>query len=141
MFDASGNLPQGIHRLTIEDVLQRFGTGRPRREWLGARLRELLLVAQSCGLVRRVYLWGSFSSAKPDPNDLDILLVFQAGLTDDQLVGPVQDLVDHERARLRFTADVFWVREDIGQAALQLLLETYGFDRQNRPRGIVEVLL
>jgi hypothetical protein len=33
------------------------------------------------------------------------------------------------------------VREYIGQAGLALLLETYGFDRQNRPRGIVEVLL
>ncbi len=141
MFDQHGNLPPGTHRLTVEEVLDRFGTGSARRGWLSARLRDLFDVTRACGLVRRAYLWGSFASAKPSPNDVDVLLVFRAGLTDKQLVGPVRDLVDHTRARLRFAADVFWVREDIGQAALQLLLETYGFDRQNRPRGIVEVKL
>lgn len=140
-FDQHGNLPPGIHRLAVQEVLDRFGVGSPRREWLGLRLRDLLDVARASGLVRRVYVWGSFASAKPAPNDLDVLLVLQADLVDDQLVGLVRDLVDHERARVRFTADVFWVREDIGQAGLALLLETYGFDRHNRSRGIVEVLL
>jgi hypothetical protein len=57
------------------------------------------------------------------------------------LQGGVLDLVDHERARLRFSADVFWVREEVGDEVLRLLLATYAIDREKRSRGIVEVIL
>lgn len=141
MFDSHGNLLPGTHRLAARDVLDRFGGGSARREFLGDKLRELLDLARSSGLVRRVFLFGSFASAKESPNDLDLLLVMKPGLEDSELRGSVLDLVDHERARLRFSADVFWVREDAGDEVLRLLLETYAVDRQKRSRGIVEVIL
>ena len=31
-FDEVGNLPPGIHRATIEEVVQRFGVGSPERD-------------------------------------------------------------------------------------------------------------
>jgi hypothetical protein len=62
-FDEFGNLPQGIHRATIEEVVQRFGAGSPERE---VEEQELLLFtgwARRAG-VRRLVVNGSFVTAK-----------------------------------------------------------------------------
>ena len=140
-FDAVGNLPPGTHALAVDEVFASFGTGSPRREWLAARLKALLDLARESGLVRRVYLWGSFVTAKASPNDLDVLLVLAAGLQDQDLAGPIRTLLDHQRARLRFHADVFWVPEEVGDNIVNNLLDTYMVDREKRRRGIVEVRL
>lgn len=141
VFDQQGNLATGIHQLKADEALQHFGAGSARRAFLGGKLRELLDLARATGLVRRIYLFGSFASTKENPNDLDLLLILKPGLADTELQGAALDLVDHERARLRFSADVFWVREDVGSDVLRLLLGTYSIDRQKRSRGIVEVIL
>ncbi len=139
-FDASGNLPPGVHRLLVADVRAQLGAGSPRREWLAARLDELLALCQVVGKVKRVILWGSFVTAKPSPNDLDVFLVLDATFEDDDLLGPGREVFDHQRARLRFRADVFWVRETIGQRTIDLILDTYQVGRDKRRRGIVEVV-
>ena len=38
-FDEHGNLPPGIHRCTIEELIQHFGTGSVERE---VEIQELL---------------------------------------------------------------------------------------------------
>ena len=139
-FDAAGNLPPGVHRLSVTDVRARFGVGSPRREWLAARFDELLALCHAVGKVRRVILWGSFVTAKPSPNDLDVFLVLEATLEDADLLGRGRDVFDHQRARVRFRADVFWVRENIGQATVDRILDTYQVGRDKRRRGIVEVV-
>lgn len=137
--DQAGRPSPGIYQLREDELLAQFGTGSARREWLAERLRTLLAIARRSGLVRRIYVFGSFVTAKAAPNDLDVLLVMKAGLADEEIAGPIQELLDHERARLRFNADVFWVREDIGPEALAIMLDTYQIDRDKRRRGIVEV--
>src|SRR5205814_9645575 len=117
-----------------------LGSGSPRRQRLADRLSEMMAVADDCGLVRRVYIWGSFVKSKPNPEDMDVLVVVKAGLQDQEIAGQVRSLLTHREARLRFNADVFWVREDIGEALIQSMLEVYQFDRDKRRRGIVEVI-
>jgi hypothetical protein len=140
-FDAAANLPAGVHRVSLADFRARFGAGSPRREWLVAGLDELLAVCKTIGKVKRVILWGSFVTATPSPNDLDVFLVPDATFEDADLMGPGSDLFDHERPRLRFHADVFWVRETIGQSAIDLIVDTYQVARDKRRRGIVELNL
>lgn len=140
-FDASGNLPPGLFAASWEEVRTRFGKGSPRREWLTARLVDLVEECRRIGRVNRVILWGSYVTAKAAPGDIDILLVLDAGFDDAALAGVGRDLFDHRRARVRFTADVFWVRETIGPGMIDLMLETYQIAKDKRRRGIVEVLL
>ena len=54
----SGNLPEGIHRATEDEVLARFATTTARRQWLGERLRSLLAVGKSTGKLERIFLLG-----------------------------------------------------------------------------------
>jgi hypothetical protein len=74
-FNQEGNLPEGIHLATEDEVFVWFATPSARRQWLGDQLRSLLALAKSTGQLPDVFLWGSFVTSKEVPNDLDVLLV------------------------------------------------------------------
>ena len=46
---------------------------------------------------------------------------------------------DHTKAKIAFSADIFWARSSIGKAALDMWLETYQLTRGFESRGIIEV--
>jgi hypothetical protein len=140
-FNSDGNLPEGLHRTTEEELFERFATGSARRQWLGERLRDLLDLAKSTGELSRLFLWGSFVTRKEIPHDLDVLLVMSADVDIDTLPARCHVLFDHVEARLRFQADLFWSKESIGDPMLHLLLDTYQTGKDWKRRGIVEVTL
>ena len=51
-----------------------------------------------------------------------------------------RDVFEHDRARLRFEADVFWATAAIGSEELTVWLSVYQLSRDMVPRGIVEVI-
>jgi hypothetical protein len=62
-----GDLPPGVHTATWPDFISRFGGSSPRRLWLAGRLRTVLELAATGGRLRRIFVWGSFLTAKPAP--------------------------------------------------------------------------
>lgn len=106
-FNRDGNLPEGVHVATVEEVVSRFATTSARRKWLGEQFRGLLAMAKSTEKLQRVFLWGSFVTSKDLPNDMDVLLVMSADFELNKLPENCQLLFDHAQARLRFNADVF----------------------------------
>jgi uncharacterized protein DUF6932 len=93
------------------------------------------------GKLRRVFVWGSFVTAKPVPKDLDILLIMDDDFEVEGIPALAQAVFNSVRARLLFKSDVFWARASIGDEILQLWLETYQISRSFRKRGIVELVL
>lgn len=53
-FTPDGNLPEGIHSATADEIFERFATFSPRRQWLGERLRSLLALTESTGQLAHV---------------------------------------------------------------------------------------
>jgi hypothetical protein len=105
------------------------------------RLRAVLDLAGTDGRLRRIFVWGSFVTAKPAPRDVDILLIMSEDFEVDRLPAPAQSAFDSTRAKLRFETDVFWARASIGPELLDLWLDTYQTSRSFRKRGIVELEL
>jgi hypothetical protein len=105
------------------------------------RLRALLDLAGSNGKLHRVFIWGSFVTAKAAPKDLDILLIMDEDFEVDGIPAAAQDVFNSVRAKLRFASDVFWARASIGDEMLDLWLDTYQTSRSFRKRGIVELEL
>lgn len=68
-FEPNGNLPPGIHLTTWETVAQRFGVN-PYRQTLLAGLLSALKNLANAGC-QRVYIDGSFVTAKEFPGDYD----------------------------------------------------------------------
>jgi hypothetical protein len=68
-FDDEGNLPPGIHPAAWREVESRFGQTAHRRRLLDG-LRRALDTLRAAGC-RRVYVDGSFVTAKVEPGDFD----------------------------------------------------------------------
>ena len=72
-----GWLPEGVHDCTLEEAEERFsGFQRSdRRPQLWARFVEFVGEVQVCGLIAAIVVDGSFVTAEPVPNDIDLVLV------------------------------------------------------------------
>ena len=140
-FNQNGNLPEGIHLATEDEVFARFAAPSARRQWLGEKLRSLMTLAKSTGQLAHVFLWGSFVTSKEVPNDLDVLLVMGTEFTVEETPAPAQVLFDHVQARLRFQAAVFWTKASLDPQVLRLWLDTYQTGKDFTRRGIVEVVV
>jgi|RhiMethySRZTD1v2_1073278.scaffolds.fasta_scaffold294435_3 hypothetical protein len=138
-FTEHGVLPIGVHQATAEEVFTRFATSPARRQWLGERLRDVIATAKATGKLHRLILWGSFVTAKPAPNDLDLLLIMAADFDPAQEPEPLRVLFDYPQARIRFRADVFWTTVTMPAETLALWLDTYQIGKDFQRRGIVEV--
>jgi len=140
-FNHNGNLPEGIHLATEDEVFERFATPSARRQWLGEQLWSLMALAKSTGQLARVFLWGSFVTSKEVPNDLDVLLVMSTEFAVEAVPALAQVVFDHVQARLRFQADVFWTKASLDPQVLHLWLDTYQTGKDFTRRGIVEVIV
>jgi hypothetical protein len=140
-FNHDGNLLEGIHLATEDEVFVRFGIPSARRQWLGEQLRSLVALAKSTGQLARVFLWGSFVTSKEVPNDLDVLLVMSPEFAVEAVSVQAQVLFDHVQARLRFQADIFWTKASMDPQVLHLWLDTYQTGKDFTRRGIVEVIV
>lgn len=75
-----GILPTGIHDCTMAEVEERFGgfQGSDRRMRLFAKLRQYVEEVRFAGVALALILDGSFVTNKPDPGDIDLVLVLPA---------------------------------------------------------------
>ncbi|MGH7165032.1 MAG: DUF6932 family protein [Nitrospiraceae bacterium] len=119
---------------------QRFGTSTPRRQFLCDRLQTVVNLLHETGQVRHIYLFGSFPTAIPTPNDVDLFVVMTADFTtrglDERLLG----VFTHDVCRIRYNADVFWVTEAIGEDQITAVLEVFSRTRAHEPQALLEVI-
>ena len=52
----------------------RFGHGTPQRHLVTSRLRHIYALAHVTGKLQRFVIFGSYVTAKLEPNDVDIIL-------------------------------------------------------------------
>ena len=76
-----GLLPPGLHDCSLEELQAVFGTFQEsdRRQQLFRKLVELVVACQRSGLFEALLVDGSFVTAKPAPNDIDLLAVLRPG--------------------------------------------------------------
>src|SRR5262245_11679120 len=76
-FDEQGDLPVGVHQATFDEVLTRFGHGTLQRQLVTAQLMRIYELARATGKLLHFVIFGSYVTAKPAPNDIDIILVMR----------------------------------------------------------------
>ena len=115
--NTAGLLPAGIHDCALSEVRVRFGEfqGSDRRPHLFARLSELVAIMQRSGLFESLLVDGSFVTAKPAPNDVDLVAVLRLG-HDFERDLPMSEyaLVSRALLRRRFGFDVVVAERDGG---------------------------
>ena len=110
-FAESGDLPAGIHRATLEEVEVRFGKESSARKQTLERLRRVFHLASSTGHLARFVIFGSFVTAKPEPNDVDIVMLMDNDFDVSRLKGEAALLFDHTVAQSMFGSSVFLGQE------------------------------
>jgi len=138
----SGYLPPGIHLAALAEVCERFATGsNSRRKW-GAVLRSVVAAATAYPTMKRVLVWGSFVSNKPEPADLDYSVVVSVDHARAAVADEHRPYFVPFEAQTRFGADAGYLI--IRDYPLEYYIERLDFlcrRHDGRPRGIVEISL
>ena len=138
-FTESGDLPSGVHRVALDEVGERFGSGTAQRRRVYLRLERLYSLARSTGHLSRMIVFGSFVTTKADPNDVDIFLLMADSFDVSMATGETGLLFDHLAAEAHFGASVFWLRRQAALDGEQAAVEYWQVKRDGQRRGIVEI--
>ena len=89
----------------------------------------------------RFVIFGSYITAKPEPNDVDIILVMTDDFTDDDYDSSRFPVFDHLRAQQTLGASLFVIRPGfvIGETVDEFLAH-WQRKRDHSRHGIVEVI-
>ena len=139
-FEEAGDLPVGVHRATLAEVLARFGQGSPERRLAAARLRRVHELARATGRVARFVVFGSFVTEAPAPNDVDVFLLMEDAFDVAALAGESTILFRHATAQAWLGASVFWLRRRAALGGEQAAVEDWQVKRDGTRRGVVEVV-
>ena len=96
-------------------------------------------MAHETGHLRRAFIWGSFVTAKPEPADIDLMLVMSDAFRSEACPPSVRQIFDGEAAERVLGATILWVREDVPVMLLNAFLDQWQIDWNSQRRGIVEV--
>ena len=138
--NAAGDLPVGIHQATLTEVMERFGKSSPQRAIVGRRLERIHFLIRRTGCLARFIIFGSFTTAKLEPNDVDIFLLMDDAFDVSKVSGETAILFDHLAAQNYAGASIFWLRRLAVLDGDQAAIEYWQMKRDGTRRGIVEVI-
>ena len=138
-FDEHGLLPLGLHEATIPEIRSALGFTE-RRERLIDGLERFVRIWSESGFLEYSVIDGSFATAKPEPGDIDVLLVLNIDALSSRPADFRYLAVSHSYGRdftkLEFGCEAFIVT---GQDDLDGWLDFFGTDRLGRRRGLIRL--
>ena len=135
-----GELPEGVHNATLDEVIAQFGSGTAQREIVTARLQRIYQLAKDTDHLQRFLIFGSYITAKPEPNDIDVVLVFDDDFNTVTCGEDVKKLLSHQLAATEFGASIFWIRPSLlFFETLDEFIKGWQVKRDGTHRGIIEV--
>jgi len=135
----TGDLPLGVHHASLREVLNQFGQATRQRKLVGMRLERVYELVAATGHMKRFIVFGSFVTAKPEPNDVDVFLVMHDTFDLNQSTGEARLLFDHPAAQAHFGASIFWLRQLAALPNEEEAVLGWQLKRDGARRGIVEV--
>jgi hypothetical protein len=135
-----GDLPAGVYRAALSEVLERFGQGTVQRRAVADRLTRIFSLAVSTGHLARFVVFGSFVTAKADPNDIDLVLLMNDSFDLSAVTGEAALVFHHQEADAHFGASVFWTRRFAALGGEQAMIEYWQVRREGGKRGIIEIM-
>ena len=124
--------------------LEPFGENE-HRKYLINRLSAYISEVLSLGLNTEIWIDGSFSTYKPDPQDVDVVFLFDENeihdLNDRKKQLFEELFLKRELIKARYSVDVYFIdRNDENEK--QKWITTYGFDKKKiNSKGIYKIQL
>jgi hypothetical protein len=131
-----------VHAWSIDEIRSRFGTfhGSDVRPRLFEKFERYLTEVQKSGLVLAVVVDGSFVTAAPAPDDVDLILLLRHDHDFAAELRPFEyNVLSGRHARRYYQADVFAAVEGSVLAAEYLEFFTRLRDDPKRRKGVLRV--
>jgi len=138
-FNEFGDLPPGLHRISLAGAIAHFGKGTGQRSRVGERLARIHALANSTAKLRRFIIFGSFVTDKAEPGDVDVFLVMENDFDVSTVTGEARHVFDHMAAHNLLGASVFWVPRAACLGGEDEAILFWQTKRDGKPRGIVEI--
>ncbi|MSQ93201.1 MAG: hypothetical protein EXR98_01450 [Gemmataceae bacterium] len=139
-FNNEGDLPPGVYPATLAEVLRHFGINSSQRIAVADRLTRIHQLAASTGHLARFVVFGSFVTAKDEPEDVDIIMIMDDAFDLAAVTGETALIFDHMQADAYFGASVFWTRRSSAWGGEQAMVEHWQVRREGGKRGVVEIV-
>ncbi|MDX1943957.1 MAG: nucleotidyltransferase domain-containing protein [Pirellulaceae bacterium] len=142
--NADGFLPEGIHDCTLDELEARFGQFQDsdRRCRLFEKFREYVREARSSGVVKSLFVDGSFATGKPNPSDIDLIVISLARELLPATLRPAEyNALSKRHIRRKFGMDVLLAQD--GEMEVDEHVEFFSQVR-NRPevrKGLLRITL
>lgn len=138
-FRPDGYLPEGLIAATEAEITFRFGSTSPRRRRLALRVRRWVELAREVN-APRLLIDGSFVTEKPDPKDVDAVVLLPQDFQQQVAWGRDAALELEQMLLTRRPEEVFAAEDESDwDAWVEFFGRTREFD--GRRKGIVEVEL
>jgi hypothetical protein len=139
-FNSRGELPEGVHQASLVEVLERFGHGTPQRQLVTSRLVRGYELGRRTGKLERFVIFGSYVTAKPAPQDVDIILVMRDDFSEPECDEQTRAVFNHTRAQKELGASIFWTCvSGVLVDTLDEFIAHWQLRRDLGRRGIVEI--
>lgn len=134
-FDSDGNLPPGIYLSSLHDIKIRFAT-TPKRIVLFEGLFKAIENLKNAGVVY-VFIDGSFTTNKTEPNDIDGCWVPNKWI-DTAVLDPVFTDRNPPRQKMRdkYGVDFLIAGVDVGDNN-QPIANFFQKSREDQPKGVI----
>ena len=120
--------------------MNQFAQTTIQRKLVAMRLKRVYDLASATGQMKRFIVFGSFLTAKPEPNDIDVFLVMHDTFDLSQVTGEARLIFDHPAAQAHFGASIFWLRQLAALPNEEEAVLGWQLKRDGTRRGIVEVM-
>lgn len=148
-------LPPGFHDLdddTIRSICVDAFPDSVRRGMLHCNYIQLIdqfrSINKQCRCFSEIWIDGSFTTEKPEPDDIDILIVLDflaLNALPATLMPIVSSLLNRQYVKLNFEIDVLLLAENHPEVDYSERRSYwrgwFGFDRKENPKGLVRVML
>ena len=141
--DQDGFLPDGIHDCSLGELEDRFGRFQRSdcRSALCAKLVEYLGEVRSTGMASFVIVDGSFVTDKPEPNDIDLVLVLSAAHDLATNFRPFEyNALSRRMVRKRYGFDVLVARAGSSELAEYIEFFQQVRGERDRRKGLLKVV-
>lgn len=135
-FDRRGNLPPGIHAATWPEFVARFG-GTAHRVKLLDRLWGAMASLRDAGC-KRLYVDGSFVSAKQVPNDFDGCWELE-GVDPEKVDPTLLDFEDIRAAQKKTFGGELFIADWRAEPSGTCFVEFFQRDRDGNNKGIIAI--
>ena len=129
----------GLHESTIEEIRERLGFSERRVELIGGLERYLGEWSQY-GLLEYVVVDGSFATDKPEPDDVDLLLVpLPASLYRLEMLEAIQRLAaEKDFIKHTFGCHAFVV-QSVGSPSYAKWVDFFSHNKEGIERGLLAI--